>query len=242
MVATIALEAESNKLFTREGILIFLTILFANLAFNVLNDVVDFDSDRIIKPWKPLPSGIIFPDTALKVSITCGFIALLTLIMLQSAVYLLLGILGIFAGIIYNVLHDRGIIGNISLGVSYFVCAYMASYPKFLWFAAGFACLVTGYNIAVQLQDLEGDMAAGWNTLPVQFGLPEAAALSSGLAIFGGEIILDTTLPGRILFCVAAALVVISVIIDEDQWYEILLRKGARLCIILGFVAMLLFR
>lgn len=235
MVATIALERLSGKLFTRGGLLIFLTILFANLSFNVLNDIVDYDSDRIIKPWKPLPSGIIFPNTALKVSIILGLAALFTLLLLGSPIYLLLGIAGIIAGFIYNVLHDRGVIGNIALGISYFVCAYMASYPKFLGFAIGFALLVVGYNIAVQLQDLEGDMRAGWVTLPMQVDTAVAASLSSGIAMMGGEVIIDSIVPGKWCFFAAAMLVVAAVVIDRDRWYEVLLRKGARLLIILGF-------
>jgi len=53
------------------------------------------------------------------------------------------------------------------------------------WIPAGFALLFhLGREIIKDIEDVKGDAAAGARTLPLRWGIPKAALLSSGIYLF----------------------------------------------------------
>lgn len=53
------------------------TIVLVNAASNALNQATDFEADRISKPYRPIPRGIVKPDEAQSIAYLLYLIALL---------------------------------------------------------------------------------------------------------------------------------------------------------------------
>lgn len=82
------------------------TMAGIQLAIGALNDYVDVPLDRHSKPWKPLVSGALRPDTALWLTVG-GLAGALVLVAPLGFVTAALAMLGAGAGMIYNLYLKR---------------------------------------------------------------------------------------------------------------------------------------
>ena len=206
---------------------------FGNAAFVVANEIRDVPQDRIIKPWKPLPSGRIPLTHAYAITLGCFIISVVHLIKLPADL-LKFGVLGYITAFVYNVMKERAIIGNVCLGLTYFVSAFMASGLTNLTFPLSFSILTVTHNFAVQIQDIEGDKKAGVMTTPIVLGKRNAEYLAVALSILGFALFLHINELWCIPFALASLTIVLAIITEK---YELFVRIGVRALMLLGFIA-----
>lgn len=155
-------------------------------AGNAFNDVVDLEIDRINRPRRPLPSGRLSRAAALAESgcLATGGAAIALWLgpetgAIALAVTLLLGLYSLY-------LKRSALWGNLLVsGVAAVAFPYGALAAGTLgrsWVPAGFAFLFhLGREILKDLEDVEGDRAAGARTLPLRLGLRASARLAASI-------------------------------------------------------------
>ena len=174
-----------------------LSAAFIAGAGNAFNDVRDLDIDRINRPSRPLPAGHLTPRTALNFSI---FLTLVGLALswwlgpiLGTLASAIVGALAMYSTLLKN----KAFWGNFCIAlISGLAFPYGALTTGALgrsWIAAGFAFLFhLGREIVKDIEDIEGDRAAGAGTLPLRWNPLQAAHLCSLIFLI---LILFTLLP-----------------------------------------------
>ena len=169
--------------------MIIIGAAFLSAGLMIHNDVTDLKSDKVNRPHKPLPMGSIKVKTAqitgLALMILTIFIALLVNIKDNGPLNWKCGILTlsiVAVGVCYNHYGKyHGIFGHIA--VSYGVGAIpfwgaIAIAPQylFLMFPLALAIFIQeiGREIMVNAGDFNGDLKAGYKTLPVLLGRKKA--------------------------------------------------------------------
>ena len=174
---------------TSEVLLAALSAALILGAGNAFNDVKDLDIDRINRPGRPLPSGRLGCRAALLEALALALGGLSLAWWLGPATGMIAST-AILALVVYSVYLKRTAFwGNLLVGV---VGAAAFPYGAIAtgswgrsWIPAGFACLFhLGREIIKDIEDLEGDAAAGARTLPLRWGVREAAFFASGIYLF----------------------------------------------------------
>jgi len=155
-------------------------------AGNVLNDFCDIETDRINKPYRPIPSGQVKRRFALvfaialfvigvglgllvnwiAFSVACIVSALLALYTIKLRRLLLVGniVVGLLTGLTFI---SGGIaVGAVGRGVIYNARAFIPAIFAFLFTA--------GREIVKDIQDVKGDEAVGLLSLPIKWGQQKA--------------------------------------------------------------------
>lgn len=157
-------------------------------AANSLNDACDVEIDRINRPDRPLPAGMVSPRaakllwggcSALGVALS-GWLSVLHVVLATASV-LLLGW--------YNLRLKRTVLwGNlvvalvVALAIVYGGMAVGDGLPALT--GAAFAFLTTlAREVVKDAEDVAGDAAAGARTLPVVAGLPLALRLATAVLL-----------------------------------------------------------
>ncbi len=179
LVATVVISA--STLFSPypsiwRVLLAIICTTFITAAGNALNDMCDIEIDRINKPDRPLPSGIVTPNGAR------GF--MIVVFILGNLAGLILGFWSFFISLFiatsllfwyaYRLRHTA-LVGNV-------VVAFLSALT-FLFAAQAFGDIKLGYvpfvftfiisvirEIIKDLEDIEGDEAHNSKTLPVMIG------------------------------------------------------------------------
>ncbi len=155
-------------------------------AGNAFNDVVDLEIDRINRPRRPLPSGRLSRGAALAESLLLAAGGQGIALWLGPA-FSAIALAVISLLLLYNLsLKRRPLWGNLLVsGVAAAAFIYGALAAGSLgrsWIPAGFAFLFhLGREILKDLEDVEGDRAAGARTLPLCLGMRASARLSAAL-------------------------------------------------------------
>lgn len=158
----------------------------------VHNDYTDLESDRVNRPKKPLPLGVISPKVAQVTGIVLMGLAVIlsfctTIVLRPDASYLPLGInipcglltlFVMFVGILYNRSGKyTGIYGHIMVAFGVGVIPYwgaLAVKPTDLVsmfpLALAIGVMEVGREIMVCAGDIKGDIKAGYRTTPVRLG------------------------------------------------------------------------
>ncbi|MCK4812964.1 MAG: geranylgeranylglycerol-phosphate geranylgeranyltransferase [Candidatus Marinimicrobia bacterium] len=157
-------------------LLAIICVIFITAAGNAYNDICDIEIDKINKPKRPLPSGLISPEGArgfMIIVLILGNLAgwILGFWTLVIALFITTPLLFWYARRLRHV----ALVGNI-------VIAFLSSLA-FLFAALAFGDISIGYVPAVlcfaislireiikDLEDLEGDSAHNSKTLPVVLG------------------------------------------------------------------------
>jgi len=156
-------------------VLASVTATFVTSGANVINDYFDYDIDKINKPLRPIPAGIISRSEALTCSITSFICAWILAWFLGPVMFLIAFGIGILL-IVYSWWLKRTIIlGNLTVSIATamaFVFGGMAvNRPAATFFPASFAFLFHfGREILKDLQDVEGDQQHQAITFSVRFG------------------------------------------------------------------------
>jgi len=158
---------------------------FFSSGLMIHNDVTDLESDKINRPHKPLPKGIIKTKTASITGIVLMFLSIIiafTINIKDTGVLNwqcgLLSIIIMIIGLYYN--HygkSHGIIGNIAVSIGVGAIPFWGALCVFptcpsLMLPLAFAIFIQeiGREIMVNAGDYVGDLKAGFRTLPVQIG------------------------------------------------------------------------
>jgi geranylgeranylglycerol-phosphate geranylgeranyltransferase len=152
-----------------------------------LNDYVDYEVDFINTPQRPIPSGRMTRNEALRYGIILGIVGLVTTILLNP-VAVIVG-LTVYALTIFYTLKVKvyGFIGNIIVAfsiASYFLFGYLtiSNYinPKIIGILVICFFYVLGGEVAQSIADAEGDKLRGVKSISLVRG-PMVAALVTSL-------------------------------------------------------------
>jgi geranylgeranylglycerol-phosphate geranylgeranyltransferase len=152
-------------------------------AANALNDVVDYEIDKINRPMRPLPSGFVKKRTALFISILLFSMGTLACLELSEAAK----VIGIVIAMPFMVLYSKylkgmPLIGNMIvafiLGLSFMFCGAAFNNMSPMWIPMILAFGLTLVRELVKdIADMEGDQSAGLKTFPITAGIEKSIQL-----------------------------------------------------------------
>lgn len=176
--------------FQKEMFLGPLVVFFMCAGGNALNDVVDLKVDRVNKPSRPIPSGMITKKQALIFSLlmfaACIFAASRvsrTVLVAAAAGALVLGFYDIFS-------KSLGVLGNIMvslvIGSPFMVIGMItAETHKAVYLAIAAATITFGRELVKSVEDVKGDSVVGRFSLPARYGKRKTMFLASASILVG---------------------------------------------------------
>ncbi len=202
-----------------------------------INDFYDRDIDAINEPYRPIPSGAIsVPQVVTQILVLLGAGLGVSVILDRWAghefpIMSLLAVFGAFVAYIYSApplkLKQNGWLGNYALGSSYIALPWWAGQALFGTLTGQMIVLtliysMAGLGIAIvnDFKSVEGDRSLGLNSLPVMFGIDQAAwicvvmidVFQLGIAAYLASI-------GQNLSAVLLVLMVIPQITFQDMYF-----------------------
>ena len=172
---------------TLESLILIPIVTLITAAGNVVNDLYDIGIDKINRPGRPLPSGEIRPGTA-KIFAALLFISGIALSIFTNPLCLAIAVFNSAVLILYAYRFKKSMgMGNIA--VSYLSASIFLFGGAFAGIDGLLANLpITGITFLAMMarevlkdvEDVEGDVAAGARTLPIALGIQK----SSLIAIF----------------------------------------------------------
>ena len=153
-------------------------------AANALNDVVDYEIDKINRPMRPLPSGFVKKRTALFISILLFSIGTLACLELSETAK----VIGIVIAMPFMILYSKylkgmPLVGNMIvsfiLGLSFLFCGAAFNNMSPMWIPMILAFGLTLVRELVKdIADMEGDQTAGLKTFPITAGIEKSIQLT----------------------------------------------------------------
>jgi geranylgeranylglycerol-phosphate geranylgeranyltransferase len=164
-----------------------LSLAILNSASNVLNQVTDLKSDKISKPYRPIPKGIVSKKEAFIISIIL-YILSITIAYLVNTMFLVYVILITFFTVTYSVpprCKDILFINQIWVGIPRGLIGILASWSVFgnslepFLLTIGFIAMVflSGGSITKDIIDSDADKKTGSKTLVNTYGIRRSAIL-----------------------------------------------------------------
>lgn len=156
---------------------------------NSVNDYIDRDVDRTAHPERPVPSGRMAPETALRLGLGCLALSCAMSVALWDPLSVGLVCAACALMLAYEVaLKQRGFVGNAAIaaltGMVFLLGGAVVGRPENGLAVAAMAALVTvGREVAKDVEDMEGD--AGRRTLPMRIGKPRACAVAAAFFVAG---------------------------------------------------------
>ncbi len=152
-----------------------LTMLFAQCAIGVANDICDESLDAAAKPWKPLPAGLVSrrAATVLASAFIAAAAALASTLGLAG---FLLAMLGMACGLVYDVWLKRSIFSAVPFMIAIptlplWVWATLGEWQQeLLWVIPLGALIGLSLHLANTLPDIDGDRAFGVEGLAHRLG------------------------------------------------------------------------
>ncbi len=187
-------------------------------AGNVINDIIDFEEDRVTNPWLPLPSGLLNLRQAMFTVVL--LVVTVTVLLAASSgsllEFVLAGALMLLGGglvVLYSIA-PAGPIATLIAASPFTVLALVpwvlagADGSSIVFLFAGTLLYGLGMHVVTQLYDIDSDAEAGNRTIAVRGGptriltLGAAADLGTHLTTLGAA-----AKQGRLaLICVLAAI------------------------------------
>ena len=168
-------------------------------AGNVINDIFDIDIDKVNAPHRPLPSGDISKDVAMKFFLLLVAAGLI-LSFIVNLSFLLIAVINVIVLYVYSwKLKVMPLIGNIA--VSWLASSTFIAAGFILSFSAPLAILILAFisffatfsrEIIKDIEDVRGDMKKRARTLPIVAGFRVSKILASA---FMAIAVLSLSLP-----------------------------------------------
>jgi geranylgeranylglycerol-phosphate geranylgeranyltransferase len=171
-------------------VILLVIVILITAAGNVINDFFDADIDRINRPERPIPSGMVSPMAARCFAVTL-FLAGILVALFSPPLCLIIVVINSVILVLYAArLKSMPVIGNVAV-------AYLAA-SIFLFGGAfaGWDALVRMIPLAAitflatmvreilkDAEDVEGDAAGGADTLPIRIGIRSSARIALGFAL-----------------------------------------------------------
>lgn len=165
-----------------------MTGAFITVAANAINDVYDLEIDRINRPHRPLPKGVITPKEAFVFSIIFYLLGVLSSALINKWTLIIALIFSALLFIYSATFKRLPLIGNftVSLATAFaFIYGGVAvEHVENAIFPAIFAFLMHfGREIIKDMEDIEGDRRNAAQTLPIRYGM-RAAQVFATLMLF----------------------------------------------------------
>lgn len=167
-------------------LLLSLAIFFFHISASVLNDLADYETDKVSAPDRPLVREVVSQKQAELLVITFISIALITVWILDQTLFFIAITLGITLEVIYNfglALKNNPIGSYLYLSsstslVPFLVGCFVARNIKGDTVTLGFLLMIFSSGIIVSsLKDVAGDVQTGKRTVPVVLGVDKAKKL-----------------------------------------------------------------
>lgn len=174
-----------------------LTGAFITAAANAINDVYDLEIDRINRPDRPLPSGVISPQEAFAFSIFFFLCGIMSSAFINRETLIIAILFSVLLYLYSSTLKRQVLIGNFTVSLATaFAFIYGGAAVGHIdnaLFPAIFAFLMHfGREIIKDMEDVKGDAKDGAQTLPIRYGIRPAQSLTTVLLI---ALIVITQLP-----------------------------------------------
>ncbi len=190
---------------------------------NVVNDFFDIEIDRVNKPERPLPSGLILPEKALSFSLILFISGICTAIFV-STIHLIIAIFCSLLLYLYSYSLKRTVLmGNITVA--------FVSGMAFIYGSLATGNIVNGVIVAVfafffhlsreiikDVEDIEGDRSQGLVTLPIRYGVRAAYLVTTFIIAI---LIVLTMVPYILNIFSFAYLLIVSIGVDLFLLYVI---------------------
>lgn len=223
---------------------LLIAMLGGQLAVGATNELVDVELDRISKPQKPIPAGLVSKRGARSI-VAIGLVLMVLGSLRFSWLAGLLCGLGTGIGIAYSLWFKR----TIWSWLPYVLAIPLL--PIWVWvaLASPSAALIVLYPIAIpalisvhiaqSIPDLEGDRRAGIRNLTVHLGPARARRACWGLLILSISLAVVTSAvmtPNPIWCWLAGAIALALVAINASAWHQDT-ERGQRTCFPLAAAA-----
>ena len=173
------------------GVFLALPFALAVMGSFPLNDYRDIEKDRVNKPHRPLPSGILQPGTALILGISFEVAATAcALIVSDSIGDFLFYVLLVIGAVLYNGALKlfgpaKGVYTAIFLCMPFYFVAHRSDGLNDLLFVFGVCLFFIGRELYMDIPDVMGDSIAGMLTLPQVIGEKRSHVVSVALMACG---------------------------------------------------------
>jgi len=169
-------------------ILGFMVGFFISTSALILNDYFDIEADKINRPTRPLPSGIIKPPAVIVLWIITSIIGFFVAFQI-SYIALLVVMLFWIIGFLYNwKFKKRGLFGNLmvssSVAITFIFGGIIVGNPwnVIVWSFAFIAFFINlGEEIASDALDMKGDEKINSKSIAINMGMANALKISSVL-------------------------------------------------------------
>lgn len=160
------------------------------------NDYFHSETDAVVSPQKPIPSGRISRKKVLIFASSIYIVCLLSGFLLNYKAGLMVVALIILSHLYNAMFKGRGLLGSITLPLGIALMSVFGSIavsggvPEMVWYCfAGIFLYDFGAHIATTFKDIEQDRQTGIVTTPIQIGVRPALALST-IATLGAFVVM----------------------------------------------------
>ncbi len=165
-----------------------LSAAFITAAANAINDVYDLEIDRINRPLRPLPQGVLTPREAFVFSISFFFLGVLSSAFINVQAFIIAVTFSALLTIYSAKFKRLPLIGNftVSLATAFaFIYGGVAvGHVKNAVFPAIFAFLMHfGREIIKDMEDVKGDRRYNAQTLPIRYGMRTAKMFATAMLL-----------------------------------------------------------
>jgi len=156
---------------------------------NIINDVFDIEIDRINRPSRPLPSGLIKIKFAVIFYFILVLISLALSLLISQSAFTIVLISHLILFLYSKYLKKVSMIGNITVafltGLVFIFGGVAVGNPSAAIIPASFAFLINLMReIIKDMEDVEGDRKADVITFPIKFGFQKSKLLILVITIF----------------------------------------------------------
>lgn len=171
--------------------------ILVTAAGNIINDYYDIEVDKINRPYRVLPSGIVSPAIALFFFVLFSFTALLLAILLGFGLFIVVAITLLLLYLYSFKLKNIPLVGNLAVafltGLAFVFGSLTVGNVFCGIIPAVFAILINLMRELIKdIEDIDGDRVADITTYPIRRGVVNSVNL---ISIIGVTLIILTTLP-----------------------------------------------
>ena len=152
-----------------------ITVLLINSSTNSWNDYIDIEIDRINKPGRPIPAGLISPRNALIFAITGSLLSLVTALFVNQIGFIIALISNIILYLYSWKLKCTVLLGNATVAFIVALCFIFGGVaagniqPILILALSAFFAMI-GREILLTMVDYKGDMKQNCNTISTVWG------------------------------------------------------------------------
>lgn len=171
--------------------------ILVTAAGNIINDYYDIGVDKINRPYRVLPSGIISPTIALLFFVLFNLVAMLLAVLLGFGLFIIVAITLLLLYLYSFRLKNIPLVGNLVVafltGLAFIFGSLIVENVFCGIIPAVFAFMINMMRELIKdIEDIDGDKAADLLTYPIKYGVVNSVNLVS---IIGAVLIVLTTLP-----------------------------------------------